>query len=56
MRNLQLGQCDLIRSPKLKIGHCDPIKVKLDSSKVQRCTLNMLLPRDVPCLHYIKIV
>ena len=34
MRNLQLGKHDLIMSPKLKIGHCDPIKVKLDSSKV----------------------
>ena len=26
------------------MGHCDPIKVKLDSSKVQGCILHMLFP------------
>ena len=44
MRNLQLGQHDLIRFPKLKIGHCDPLKVKLNSSEVQRFMLHMLPP------------
>ena len=29
MRKLQLDQQDLIRSPKLKIGHLDLIKVNL---------------------------
>ena len=43
-RNLQLGQHDLIRSPKLKIGHCDPLKVKLDSFEAQGYILHMLLP------------
>ena len=42
MRNLQLGQHNLIRSPKLKIGHHDPLKVKLDSFEVQRCILHVL--------------
>ena len=37
MRNLQLGLCGLIRSPKLKIGHCEPIKVKLDLFIVLEC-------------------
>ena len=32
MGNLDLGQHDLIRFPKLKIGHHDPLKVKLDVS------------------------
>ena len=41
MSNLQWGQCDLIRSPKLKIGH-DPLKVKSDSFEVQGCILHML--------------
>ena len=44
MRKLQLGQHDLIRSPKLKLDHIDCIKVKLDSFKVQWCILHMLLP------------
>ena len=42
MRNLQLDHFDLIRYPKLKIGHCDPLKVKLDSCEVQGCILHML--------------
>ena len=56
MRKLQLGQCDLIRSPKVKLGHLDLIKVKLDSFKVQGCIIHMLPPRDVPCSCYTKNV
>ena len=44
MRNLQLGQHDQIRSPKLKIGHHDLLKVKFDSFVVQGCILHMLPP------------
>ena len=44
MRNLQLGQCDLIRSAKLKIGHHDLLKVRLVSFEVQGCILHMLSP------------
>ena len=44
MRNLQLGQHDPIRFPKLKISHCDPLKVKLDFFEVQGYILHMLLP------------
>ena len=55
MRKLQLGQHDLIRYPKLKVGDPDLIKVKLDSFEVCRFTLHVLPPRDIPCLHYIKM-
>ena len=34
MKKLQLGQHDLIRYSKLKVGHPDLIKVKLDSFEV----------------------
>ena len=44
MRNLELSWCNLIRSLKLKIGQCDPLKVKLDSFEVQGCILHMLPP------------
>ena len=42
MRNLQFSQCNLIRSPKFKIGHHDPLKVNLDSLEIQ----------DVSYTHY----
>ena len=44
MRNLQLGQHDLIMSPKLKVGHHDLVNVKLDSFEVQGYILHMLPP------------
>ena len=55
MSNLQLGQYNLIRSPKLKIGYYDLLKVQLDPSEVQGCMLHTLLPRDVHCLCFSKI-
>ena len=55
MGNLLLDLCDLIRSPKLKIGHHDPVKVNLDSVEIQGCILHTLPPRDVYYLCYSKI-
>ena len=37
----------------LKGGHPDLIKAKLGSFGVYGCTLLVLPPWDVPCLHYV---
>ena len=55
MRKLQLGQNDLIRYPKLKLGLPDLIKVKLDSFEVHGFTLHVLPPGMYPACAMSKM-
>ena len=47
-RNCQLGYCDLIRPPILKIGQHDLVKVHLSFLEVGYYTLHPLFSKGIP--------